>query len=392
MITIIGGGIIGCSIAYELSKTSKDDIVVLEANKSITTGENQTSRNSGVVHAGIYYSKDIMPVKAFHCVRGNKLTYEFCEENKVPCKKTGKIVIAKSVQEEEYLDDVVRIATENGVEFKKINREEAQKFEPNVECTSGLYFPSSGIIEPTEYLRNLKILAENNGVYFLTNTKVRYIDSHEDSFHIFTDDENIETDYLINAGGVRSDQIAKRVNGDSPYTLSPIRGEAVKFQKSRREDIWMNGLNVYPAPHGVWPDGTKAEVPFKEFKDLLRKNKLTKTVGVHLTPTFDLENEEYVIGNTVTIGPSTVGNIDREDNRNSLPIDHFYGRVKDIFPNLKLEDLELHQAGVRAYVKGVHDFIIEQDSKYKRCINLIGIDSPGLTAAASIAKEVREMF
>ena len=113
-ITIIGGGVCGCAVAYELSKLPLGDIALLERNPKIR-GENQSSRNSGVIHAGIYYSRDKEPMKARFCVEGNRLLYEFCEEYGIPHKRTGKLVVATNPMEEEYLEDTLRIAQENGV-------------------------------------------------------------------------------------------------------------------------------------------------------------------------------------------------------------------------------------------------------------------------------------
>ena len=114
LISIIGGGVIGCAVALEISKHVRSDIVVIEKNPQIN-GENQSSRNSGVVHAGIYYPKDIGPLKAKLCVEGNRLIYDFCKENSIPCIKTGKLIIATDKLEEEYLYDVLDTGRDNGV-------------------------------------------------------------------------------------------------------------------------------------------------------------------------------------------------------------------------------------------------------------------------------------
>ena len=156
----------------------------------------------------------------------------------------------------------------------------------------------------------------------------------------------------------------------------------------------MNGMNVYPTPYGFYNDtGERAEVPFDEFQKLLKEGKISKTVGVHLTPTFDLVNGENVIGNTVTLGPTSTVGKGKEDYGSDLhPEELYFRRVKDFFPNLKLEDISLHQAGIRAKLKDHYDFVVERDEKYPNCINLVGIDSPGLTSSLAIAKYVKEMM
>jgi len=180
--------------------------------------------------------------------------------------------------------------------------------------------------------------------------------------------------------------------------MDPVRGEAAKFYKTRRESTSMNGMNVYPAPHGFWNKGEenageKADVAFEEFQRLLKAGKITKTVGVHLTPTLDIEQGEYIIGKTVTMGPTSTVDIGKEDYSSNLhPEAHYFQRVKRFFPGLELADIELHQAGIRAKLKDQYDFVVERDSKHPRCINVVGIDSPGLTSSLAIAKHVGDLL
>lgn len=391
-ITIIGGGVIGCAVAYELSKSIKEDIFLIEKNSKIR-GENQSSRNSGVIHAGIYYEE---PLKASTCVLGNTLLYAFCKEHSVPHSMTGKLVVATNPLEEEYLDDVIKTAQSNGIPMQVICGADARYFEPNVIASKALYFPTSGIIDATSYVGMLECLAERNGVYFLTGRKVTAVKSGEDNFRITIQtldgiEETFQTKLLINAAGLYSDEIAKMVNPDSPYEITPIRGESARFYTTK-DNIRINGMNIYPAPYGFYNDsGKKAEVPYTEFKELLKAGKISKTVGVHLTPTFDMINGSYKIGSTVTIGPTTTTGVSKEDyGRNLNPESHYLESVQNFFPNLTLGDISLHQAGIRAKLKGRSDFVIEQDPVYDNCINLLGIDSPGLTASLAIAKYVAE--
>jgi len=395
-ITIVGGGVIGCAIAYELSKSLESEIFLIEKNSNIR-GENQSSRNSGVIHAGIYYQKKKGPLKARFCVNGNKMLYEFCEKYDVPYNKTGKLVVATNQTEEEYLDDVLETALDNEVpNVKRITGKEAREFEPNINASSAIYVPTSGIVEPTELVNKLHKLAENDGAYFITGNKVIDVNPKKDLFQITTKSgdnlETFETRILINSAGLYSDEIAKMVNPNSSYEIEPVKGEAAKFYKTGKNGVFMNGMNIYPAPYGFYNEnGEKAEVSFKEFLELLKDGKVTKTVGVHLTPTFDIKNGKYVVGETVTIGPSSTFGVGKEDYSHSHPEEYYLQKVKDFFPNLKLEDIALHQTGIRAKLKDHYDFIIEKDSQYPNCINLIGIDSPGLTSSLAIAKYVKEL-
>ena len=107
-IAIIGGGVIGCAVAWELSKVHQG-IFLFEKNPGITAGENQSSRNSGVIHSGIYYDQETRPLKAALCVEGNHMLYEFCSRHQVPALKTGKLLVATSDQEDEVLDAVMPV-------------------------------------------------------------------------------------------------------------------------------------------------------------------------------------------------------------------------------------------------------------------------------------------
>ena len=189
-------------------------------------------------------------------------------------------------------------------------------------------------------------------------------------------------------------KIAKLVNPDCPYEIEPVRGESSKFYKNKRNEILMKGMNVYPVPFGYYNDtGKQAIVTLNEYKSLLKKNILSKTVGAHLTPTFDYINGKYLIGNTVTIGPIKSVGFGKEDCGSDLKSKEIYAdKVNHFFPNLRKDDILLHQTGIMATVKEHPDFIIERDKKYPNCINLIGIDSPGLTASLSIAKHVRRLL
>jgi L-2-hydroxyglutarate oxidase LhgO len=398
-ITIIGGGVVGCAVAYELSQHSDQDIFLIERNAKIR-GENQSSRNSGVIHAGIYYPKSRMPLKARFCVEGNRLLYEFCKEHNVSHKNTGKLLVATNPIEEESLVDVLKTAQDNGVPgIKLINGRKAKEYEPNVIATSALYVPTSGIIEATEYVNTLYKLAQGNGVHFVTGNEVINIDSRQAKFQVTTKSlnnatESFETEILINAAGLYSDDISRMVNSDSPYQMDPLRGEAAKFYKTRRANIAMNGLSVYPAPYGFYnATGEKAEVSFRELEKLVQSGKVTKTIGIHLTPTFDIVGDKYAIGKTVTIGPTSTIGIKKDDYSSNLyPPKYYLESIRRFFPNLKLEDIELHQAGIRAKLKGYSDFIIERNKKQPNFINLVGIDSPGLTSSLAIARYVRELI
>ncbi|MBU4482521.1 MAG: FAD-dependent oxidoreductase [Actinomycetia bacterium] len=395
-ITIIGGGVIGCAVAYELSRDSGKDIVVVEKNRQIK-GENQSSRNSGVIHAGIYYPKKVGPLKAKLCVEGNEMLYRFCAENNIPHKKTGKLLVATDLLEEEYLEDVYRTAVENQVPgIEMIDGNKVAQYEPNVKAVSALFVPTSGIIESTSLVDKLYRLAESYGAMFLVGNEVFEVEPEVEGFKVKirsgTEVEIFKTRIIVNAAGLYSDDIVRLVNPESPYRMDSFKGEWGKFYKTKRENIYMNGLNVYPVPFGYLPDGEKLKLPFREFQEKFSKGEINKSVGVHLSPTFETRGNEYIVGDTVIVGPAYSKPENREDYIQTRGKKYYLNMVKPFFPGLELEDISLHQTGIRAKLKDYYDFIIEKDPKYPNLINLVGIDSPGLTASLAIARYVGELL
>ena len=376
-IAIIGGGIIGCWVAHELAN-AQPDIYVFEKNPGITKGENQSSRNSGVLHAGIYYEQEIRPLKAQLCVEGNRMWYEFAQKYELPCKKTGKIIVANDETEHRLLDKFFQLAKINRVPgVRIIGADEIKRMEPNVRAQSALLIPSSGIIEPTALLHQVYASASNRGVTFMAETEVvglklsdseiiihiRYRDSHED---------RIRANQVINCGGVHAVDIARMIDPQIPIKPALIRGDSYKFYRNRRPALFLRGMNVYPTPIVVdSPTGRHL------------------TVGVHLTPTFDTADGKIRIGDTVTVGPKLIPVTHFEDyNHTPAPPPEAFLENMAFFPDLSVADLEYHQGGIQARLDGHHDFYIKPDRSTNRVIHLLGIDSPGLTAAPAIAKYV----
>jgi len=354
-ITIIGGGVIGCAIAYELS--SDYEILLIEKNQ--IPGENQSSRNSGVIHAGIYYEPNSLKAKL--CVEGNKMLYDFCEAKGVPHKKTSKLIVATNAEEEKCLENLLERANENGVPgVRLITGTEVRDYEPNVCAHSALYVPTSGIVDSASLVSKFRDLSTE--VNFLDKSKVVWINGNKITLE---SGETFETDLIINAAGLYAEDIARLANPQRSYGLTAFRGEAAKFYT--REDTKVS-MNVYPVPRDVVGNGESFQ-----------------TLGVHLTPTFDLEGE---LSQTVTIGPYYVVGVKREDYSHKSNEQQFLDAVLPFFPNITLEDISLHQTGIQMKSSD-HDFIIERDNNI---INLIGIDSPGLTSALAIAKHVKRLI
>ncbi len=379
-VCIVGSGIVGACVAARLSKAF-EDIVVLDRNPGVAGGENQTSRNSGVLHSGIIYERSFRPLKAALSVSGIGLWYDFCRREDLPCIRTGKLMVAVNAEQEAWLDTYLRRAAENGVpNVRKISGSEVRELEPNVAALSALLIPSAGIVDPIELVRRKSLIAERAGVKFIPSATVtglaitqseveitlRYRDGAEDAF---------TAELLINAAGTGAVGLARLLDPDFSLRAALVRGDSMKFYGSRRPELRLSGMNVYPTPLVV----NTASGP-------------QHTVGVHLTPTLDCANHKPVIGNVVTVGPKLLSVSHADDYVTPGPPPADYLRDLAFFPGLRESDLEPHQSGVQARLVGFPDFHIAWDRVNPSVIHLVGIDSPGLTSAPAIAERVFDML
>jgi len=356
-VVIIGGGVVGTAITAEISRRY-EDVFLLEAMPRLGLGA--STRNSGVIHAGIYYQPGSL--KAFHCVRGAQWLYEFCREHEIPHKRTGKLIVADSEEQLAELQALKQRGDENGVEsLKVVDRSYIQKLEPNVVSPVALDSPNTGIVDAEELIKTLQRIARSHGAHILTNTRVIGAQVEHGLALIRTEREEVAARVVINAAGLYSDEVA-RMFGYDKYTIYPCRGEYTELPPSRSGII--NGL-VYPLPlptlHGL---------------------------GVHFTKT---------LAGTLLVGPNAryvSAKDDYEHNRTELRA--FYESAVQMVPNLRLEDMRLSYSGLRArlvpeHVPSFADFVIEHDPQWPSVIHCIGIESPGLTSCLSIGASVGEM-
>jgi glycerol-3-phosphate dehydrogenase len=364
-VLIIGGGVVGCAVAEALSRRRQEIFLVEQFPKF---GMSTSTRNSGVVHSGIYYPTNSW--KAKHCVEGNRLTIEFCAKNNVPYRITGKLVVAKSKEEEPQLLALLKKGQENGVEGLRIIEEgEIRAREPHVRGYSALLVPSTGICSAEELVHAYARLAERQGANLLTRAKVERLEPHQDCVRVTlrvgdeqqSEIETVEARCVINAAGLHADEVANLL-GPRPWTIYPVRGEYCEIRGPRAELV--QSL-VYPLPH---TDGL--------------------SLGLHFTKT---------LWGTLLLGP-TAKYVDSKDNyeRDRIAIPEFAEDVKHMVPEIEERDLQLAYSGLRPKLvppsgKGIADFVIEPDREFPRIIHLVGIESPGLTAAPAIAKHVSSM-
>ncbi|HEY4741953.1 MAG TPA: NAD(P)/FAD-dependent oxidoreductase [Candidatus Acidoferrales bacterium] len=355
-VVIIGGGVVGCAIARALS-ARWDDVFVLEAMPRVGVGA--STRNSGVIHAGIYYAPGSL--KARHCLRGNKLTYEFCAAHGVPHRNTGKLVVAVNEAQKSRLSALMKNGQKNGVEgMRMIDRAEIRAREPHVEAMQAIEVPSSGIVSSEELVKAYARIATEQGTHIVTHAKVERIEARKDGVRVVSEAGEIEARCLVNSAGLFADEVAAMMGSSlARHRIWPVRGEYCEVVHTRSDLI--QGL-VYPLPHA---DGL--------------------SLGLHLTKT---------LWGTVLVGPTARYVGDKNDyERDREPVENFARNAKCMLPELGAADLVAAYSGIRAKLTppdehGLADFIIARDPEFSNVIQLIGIDSPGLTSAPAIAEQV----
>jgi L-2-hydroxyglutarate oxidase LhgO len=364
-ILIVGGGVIGCAIAHAVSQRWQD-VFLVEQNPKL--GMATSTRNSGVIHSGIYYPKGSL--KARHCVDGNRLMYEFCARHNVPHRHTGKLVVAAAAHEEPELAALKRCGEDNGVEgLRLVDSAAIRAREPHIRGTAALEVPSTGIVSAEDLVRTLARLAADRGANIVPRAKViSLMPSHgtvrvelEIGDESDVQRETIEARCVVNAAGLYADEVAAML-GNKSWRIYPVRGEYCEIRGPRASLI--NSL-VYPLPHAHG-----------------------LSLGVHFTKT---------LWGTVLVGP-TASYVEGKDNyeRGRLPIRDFAESAKTLLPEVEERDLQLGYSGLRPKLvppegKGIADFVITRDPAVPQAIHLVGMESPGLTAAISVGDHVSQL-
>lgn len=364
-ITIIGAGVIGLAIAAEVAKENKQ-VFVLEKNESF--GLETSSRNSQVIHSGIYYPQGSL--KARTCLEGKTTLYELARKYQIEHRRLGKLIVATDDTDDvevEQLEVLLNRGKGNGVEgLRTLSRQEVKQIEPNVTAVAALFSPSSGIIDAYALMRYFIAQAKDNGASIVYRSKVVGIDRKGAGYKVSVEDNSggfsFTTRVLINSAGLNSDKIAELAGIDtiqSGYKLHYCKGEY--FRVSRDKSKLVERL-IYPV-----------------------RKLIGAGLGIHTTPTFD---------GVMLLGPDHryVDSIDYSvDDRLK---EAFYDSVTKFLPFIEYDDLEPEMAGIRPTLQGAgegfRDFVIrdESDKGLSGFIDLIGIESPGLTSCPAIAKYV----
>jgi L-2-hydroxyglutarate oxidase LhgO len=364
-ITIIGAGVIGLSIAAELSKRFQD-ILIIERHP--TFGQETSSRNSEVIHAGIYYPRDSLKAKT--CVEGNRLLYEFCVDHNVAHKRIGKLIVANNALETDDLEKLFKQGQANGARrLEFIYKDRIKHLELHIEAESAIYSADTGIIDTHSFMKALVSQLRFRQGTIAYNTELTAIEHVNEGYIVSTAQDAKEaykffTRVLINCAGLYSDKISQLLGlKKEEYKLKYCKGDY--FRVCANKSKLVKRL-IYPVPkkHG-------------------------SGLGIHAT--LDLvgslrlgPDEEYIEELNYDINPKKAG--------------FFYEDVRRFLPFIEVKDLSPDIAGIRPKLQGPNegfrDFIIKEevDNGFPGFINLIGIESPGFTASLSIAKLVRNLI
>ena len=362
---IIGAGAVGLAVASRLGSRG-GDTVVIERHPGF--GQETSSHNSEVIHAGLYYPTGSL--KARLCVRGQHLLYEFCATHRVDFKRIGKLVIAADDNEIEDFESLAARARANGVkDLRLIDRHELKKLEPAVRGVAALHSPSTGIIDSHTLMKRLESLAADSGVVFAYGCELARIDPCSGGYGLTVRDPDgthtqLFTRTVINCAGLGCEEVAGMAGIDTAeagYGLNYCKGEY--FHLAGKQAGSITHL-VYPTP-GEISLGTHIVIDMQG--------------GLKLGPSaFFVEKIDY------DVDPSHAG--------------EFYTAARKLLPSIEEGDLSPDMAGIRPKIQGpgepVKDFIIahEADRGLPGLVNLIGIESPGLTACLAIAEHVEELL
>jgi L-2-hydroxyglutarate oxidase LhgO len=354
---VIGAGVVGLAIARKLARSGRE-VIVIEAEDKIGTGA--SSRNSEVIHAGIYYPTGL--VKTRLCVEGKALLYAFCDEFHVPYSRCGKMLVAASEHETAKLGAIKAQAEANGVrDLVWLSRTEARALEPPLACVKALLSPSTGVIDSHALMLALQGDAEANGAMFVFGTPVLSGRVADHGLVLETgggEPMTIAARSVVNAAGLRAQALARTISGMPDKLIPPLHlAKGNYFALKTRSPF---SRLIYPMP-------------------------TAGGLGVHLT--LDLAGR-------ARFGPD-VEWIDRVD----FGVDpdrarSFYAAIRTYWPDLPDEALVPDYCGIRPKIErpggSNTDFLI-QDAKthgVHGLINLFGIESPGLTSSLAIAESV----
>ncbi|MFD2176261.1 L-2-hydroxyglutarate oxidase [Veronia pacifica] len=383
---VIGAGIIGLSTAHELQKKYPESkVIVLEREGSPAL--HQTGRNSGVIHAGVYYTPGSL--KAEFCKRGNIAIKAFCREHDIPFEECGKLLVATNETELERMQGLISRAKENGIEIEVLDKRALSEKEPNISGEGAIFVPSTGIVNYRLICLRLAEIVKQHGGDVLYKEDVSYLSETESGVTVVTHENTFHAHQLIACGGVMSDRLVKLLGQEPDFRIIPFRGDYYQLPSEHNQII---KHLIYPIPD--------PNLPF---------------LGIHLTKMVD---------GSVTVGPNAVVSFARQgyektafsakdsldmlgyagfrklvwNHRNSAVQElknAFWKRgylkhVQKYCPLLTMEDLGDYPSGIRAQAvsrdgKLIDDFHFHTT---KRCLMVCNAPSPAATSCFPIAEYI----
>lgn len=355
-VTVIGGGVVGLAAALAIARRGHS-VAILERERGF--GHGTSTRNSGVIHAGLYYP--LGSLKAALCVEGRERLYAFCDQYDVPFAIPGKLVIAGTREDIPNLEALHARAIGNGVaDAMLVDRAFIKSREPYAEGVAALWSPSTGIIEPEAFVKTLVRLSQQAGAHLLPASPVIAATHDRHGIQLATPAEHIKSQVVVNAAGLYADLVSQLLGGEA-FRIYPCRGEYAELAPSARGHV--KGM-VYPVAHQAG-----------------------HSLGVHLTKT---------TRGSVLLGPTARYQDGRDDYESDrLPLETFLEPARALMPSLTLADLQPGGTGIRAKLCPPHeqfaDFLIRHDDKLPRLVHAAGIDSPGLTSSLAIGELVADL-
>ena len=389
-IGVIGGGIIGLATAARLTQEfPRYAVVTLEKEREVA--QHQTGHNSGVMHAGIYYTPGSQ--KANLCSTGGKMLREFCDRHGIDYEMCGKLIVAANDSEVSRLEDLYRRGTANGAEgLQMIDRERLLELEPHAAGVKAIFSPNTGIIDYGRVSEAYSMEMRENGGDLLTGAEVRRIVRRDGRLYMETSAGEVSARHIVNCAGLHADTVARMMGVDIGVRIVPFRGEYYTIRPERSHLV--NGL-IYPVPNPA--------LPF---------------LGVHFTKR---------IGGSVEAGPNAVLAFAREgysktsfslrdmlgtlsypgfwrmsrthwktairEQYRSMVKASFVRSLQTLVPEIRSEDLYEPGAGIRAQAVGrkgelLQDFSIAQT---ENAIHVLNAPSPGATSSLAISRYIVDM-
>ena len=361
---VIGAGVVGLAVARALALNPKfagKELLVLEAANAIGTGT--SSRNSEVIHAGIYYPQGSHKAKL--CVQGKVMLYGYCVERGIDHKRCGKLIVATNQSQVAQLQGIITNAAANGVhDLVLLTRGQARELEPQLECLAAVHSPSTGIVDSHALMLSLQGDFENAGGLTVLNSAVASVFIDKDAIKIImTDGVEIHTKTLVNAAGLSAPLLARSMQGlDAKFVPQEYHVKGNYFTLSGKSPF---SRLIYPVPEAAG-------------------------LGVHLT---------LDMGGQAKFGPD-VEWVNSADDLAVNPArgDAFYAEVRKYWPQLQDGALVAGYAGMRPKInapsEAAADFMIQgpKDHGIAGLVNLFGIESPGLTSSMAIGQRVAALL